>query len=78
MHEREFGFMLHKRRVLIDNIRVRSYGKSSITESKRISQREVGEELKAITITKTYYDIRGSVELLETPVYDLKDMKAKD
>jgi len=27
-HQREFGFWLTKRRVLIDNIRVRSVGKS--------------------------------------------------
>jgi len=30
MHQREFGFMLQKRRILVDNIRVRSLAKSQI------------------------------------------------
>jgi 5-oxoprolinase (ATP-hydrolysing) len=35
-HQREFGFWLTKRRVLVDNVRVRSVGKSKTINAQRI------------------------------------------
>jgi 5-oxoprolinase (ATP-hydrolysing) len=42
-HQREFGFWLTKRRVLVDNIRVRSVGKSKTINAIKIAKAEPGE-----------------------------------
>ncbi|CDW77531.1 5-oxoprolinase [Stylonychia lemnae] len=77
MHQREFGFMLQKRRILIDNIRVRSLAKSQILSQKQI-ERTNGALPEPETITTTFFDQNGQVCQLDTPVYSLEKLKAKD
>eukprot|EP00347_Sterkiella_histriomuscorum_P006120 403353992 len=79
MHQREFGFMLQKRRILIDNVRVRSLGKSTIIEQSKILTREENEKVcDPISHSQVYFSIQNEVKVLRTPVYDLEQLKAAD
>ena len=75
-HQREFGFWLTKRRVLVDNVRVRSVGKSKTINALQIGKAEVGEVPNVMTTTDVYYVTDGNqTKKLSTPVYDLEALK---
>ena len=75
-HQREFGFWLTKRRVIVDNIRVRSIGKNKTVHALAIQRADAGEQPKVMTRTQVYYATEGNQsKCLETPVYDLNDLK---
>lgn len=75
-HQREFGFWLTKRRVLVDNVRVRSVGKSKTINAIQIGRAQEGEIAKVMTNTDVYYVTEGNqTKKLSTPVYDLEALK---
>lgn len=43
-HQREFGFWLTKRRVLVDNVRVRSVGTTRSVHALPVARAQPGEE----------------------------------
>lgn len=77
-HQREFGFWLTKRRVIVDNIRVRSIGKNQTVHALPIEKSKEGETPKVMTTTPVYYAATSesnTSRCLSTPVYDLNDLK---
>ena len=62
--------------MIVDNIRVRSVGKGKTVHALPIQKAEAGEQPKVMTVTKVYYATEGNQsKCLETPVYDLNDLK---
>ena len=59
-HQREFGFWLTKRRVLVDNVRVRSIGRSKTVSAIKIETAQPGEVPKIMTTTEVYYMTEGN------------------
>lgn len=75
-HQREFGFWLTKRRVIVDNVRVRSIGKKKTVNALAIEKATEGETPKVMTTTPVYYATEGNTSrCLDSPVYDLNDLK---
>ena len=69
-HKREFGFNLEKRKIIIDNVRVRSVGNASVSAQKKIE--DSNEVPKEISSTETYFE-EG---MLKTKIYDLLELKS--
>jgi 5-oxoprolinase (ATP-hydrolysing) len=75
-HQREFGFWLTKRRVLVDNIRVRSVGKSKTINAIQIPKAQGGELPSPMTSKEVYFVTDGNqTRKLSTPVFDLEALK---
>ncbi|KAL1500984.1 hypothetical protein ABEB36_006393 [Hypothenemus hampei] len=68
-YKAEFGFLIAKRNVIVDDIRVRGVGKSAV-DTEGIIGRSVGEA-ETIEITKVYFEDGG---YLDTKVFQLKDL----
>ena len=66
--------MLQKRKVLIDNVRVRSLGKQNGFKLSKIKTRENENSLTPVSVTKVYFDMNSSISLLDTAVYDLENL----
>ena len=76
MHKREFGFNLESR-VLIDNVRVQSIGKSHIEEIIKIKSDTEMQEIykdRILWESTTYFEVDGKVQPIETPVFDLESL----
>ena len=60
----------------MDNVRVRSVGKSKNINAIQIAKAEPGEVPKTMTTSDVYYVTDGNqTKKLPTPVYDLEDLK---
>ena len=60
----------------MDNVRVRSIGKSKTVHALAIDRATEGETPKVMTATPVYYATEGNTSrCLDTPVYDLNDLK---
>jgi 5-oxoprolinase (ATP-hydrolysing) len=68
LYERQYGFIIKERNVIVDDIRIRGIGKNEIFKKSEISQNK--KEINPIKITKTYFNNEGWKEI---PVYDLND-----
>jgi len=62
---------------LVDNVRVRSIGKSKTVTAIPIPKGEIGESPKVLINTEVFFVTEGNLtKKLETPVYDLENLKA--
>jgi 5-oxoprolinase (ATP-hydrolysing) len=60
----------------VDNVRVRSIGKSKTVHALAIKKAAEGETPKVMTTTPVYYATEGNTSrCLDSPVYDLNDLK---
>ncbi|KAJ3006911.1 hypothetical protein HKX48_009414 [Thoreauomyces humboldtii] len=80
-HQREFGFTLPKRDIIVDDIRVRGIGKSSVVEG---SQSNVVEELKTLAKRNANDQSIGSQSTYweggrrDTPIYSAQKLQPGD
>ncbi|KAL2386571.1 5-oxoprolinase (ATP-hydrolysing) [Blastomyces gilchristii SLH14081] len=79
-HEREFGFTLPDRDIIIDDVRVRAIGKSFDDLGKTVDQQleeakpqDVGDE-KKFSVSQVYFE--GGRR--QTPIYKLEDLNVND
>ena len=62
--------------MIVDNIRVRSIGKNKTVHALAIERSKEGEVPKVMTTTPVYYSTDGNTSrCLDSPVYDLNDLK---
>lgn len=73
-YRREFGFVLTDRNIIIDDLRVRSRGKSECFNQKDIPSNESGASPEPSSKTLVYFE----KEFMETSVYLLENMLAGD
>lgn len=72
-YKREFGFVLHGRHIIVDDIRVRAVGRASVQQSEPL---ESGEKQppKPVQTAQCYFDD----SYYPTPVYLLKNLLARN
>jgi len=81
IHRREYGFVYQSRKILIDNIRVRSLGRQTEDQSTHtvpsydsIKNKQASSNnspLEPIEHVEAYFEINEKLEKTKTPVYDL-------
>lgn len=59
-HQREFGFWLTQRRILVDNARARSIGRSQTITPIQIAKCSEGEKAASIAVTKVWFAAEGA------------------
>jgi len=76
--KREYGFLLEKRRIIIDNIRVRvSLIPKNSTNSDNLKENssvKISLINKPIDYNFNYFDINGKLEKVKTDIYKLEDL----
>ena len=78
-HQLEFGFNFDARKILIDNIRVRSVGKKQTIHASEIDKKQEGDEdPQPIETTQVVFEVAGQAKELEVGVYDLETLRAGD
>lgn len=79
-HEREFGFTLVDRDIIVDDVRVRGIGKSFQGLGKTIDQQLKEAALKDVSSKKVYgkSEVYFEVGRRETPIYKLADLEIND
>ena len=82
VYKAEFGFLLERKAVIVDDVKVRGIGKTFDTlgesvykEVERLEKREV-DPSKADSTYSTYFDTVGRVD--DTPVFLLTSLKVGD
>lgn len=72
-YQREFGFLLQDRDLVVDDLRVRGVGKSASLQSHLIPTAKDHEKPQAMGVSSVYFESTGRVN---TPTYDLTALKA--
>jgi 5-oxoprolinase (ATP-hydrolysing) len=76
-HKLEFGFNFDARKILIDNVRVRSVGKKQTIHAAEIEEKEDGAATpEPMETTVVVFEVAGQAHEIETGVYDLESLKA--
>ena len=58
-HKREFGFNFEARRIIVDNVRVRTVGNIEFMKHKRIEEADNNESPQSTESVEVWYDLDG-------------------
>lgn len=79
-HKREFGFYFHNKNIIVDDVRIRSTGKSNIREEDSIYHKlekvKNLEEVDQNNLVDFYQKVYFRNGYIETPVFQIENMKA--
>ena len=86
IHKREYGFVYSSRKILMDNIRVRSLGRQTkdqtlhnipsfeYTKQEKAEDNKQGNTIEPVDHVEAYFEINDKLEKIKTPVYDLNSL----